>query len=140
MTGPQGVVRLRRLDTVLPPTRILLLDETDQSGFDGLAAASALFGHGRLALYYVDDRGAVSQEAQRLAVDVVVVDVDNEVNPKETLANIVGDDPDLRVVVLTEGHPAVIDGALAVGASGCLLKALPASELVAHLAQFAQGR
>lgn len=68
---------------------------------------------------------------------VLVVDVDGDADPKSALGELIGDDVDLRVVVVTDGRRAVLDAALAADALAFLFKERPASELVDELTTLA---
>lgn len=111
------------------PVSILLLDEGHQR-FDGLAAAVAVFGRGRLELVFLDDRHSVRRVVRDSGARVLVVNIDGDAEPKRVLAELVGGDVALRVVVLTDGRPAVVDAARAVDAVVCRPNVLAARDFV----------
>jgi len=117
------------------PVSILLLDDGHQT-FDGLAAAVALFGRGRVELAYLDDAHSLRVVAQHTGVQLLLVDVDGAADPKSVLADLI-DAVGLPIVVLTDGRPAVVDGVRAVDALAWLPTALPARELVELLTALA---
>ena len=121
----------------LYPLPVLALDEGDAGALDAMATAVAVFGRGRLALHYADDRGGLRRMAAECvaagAPAVIVVDVDRHPQPKDVLADVA--DTGFPVAVLSAGaDDAIADHALSVGAAAFLPTTLPAGELVALLA------
>jgi hypothetical protein len=119
------------------PTQVLALDEGQASSLDAVAASVALFGAGRLELLYAPDLPALRQMADELtagdASAVIVVDVDQDPEPKSVLAEAA--ELGLPLAVLSDGRSdAIHDHALSVGADAYLLSGLPARALVASLA------
>jgi hypothetical protein len=118
-------------------TQVLALDEGQASSLDAVAASVALFGAGRLELRYAPDLPALRQMATELsafdAPAIIVVDVDDDAEPKSVLAEAA--ELGLPLAVLSDGRSdAIHDHALSVGADAYLLSALPARTLVASLA------
>ena len=113
---------------------MIVFDDGRAAGLDGLAVAVATFGHGRFQMVYVADPTAVRAAASHVSAGtVVVVNVDNDPDPKQTLADLT--DVGLPVVVLTAGgDETVTEHARSVGAAACLPMSLPARELVSRLA------
>jgi DNA-binding NarL/FixJ family response regulator len=121
----------------LYPLPVLALDEGDPGALDAMATAVAVFGRGRLALHYADDRGGLRRMAAECmaagAPAVIVVDVDRHPQPKDVLADVT--EAGFPVAVLSDGSDdAIADHALSVGAAAYLPTTLPAGELVALLA------
>jgi AmiR/NasT family two-component response regulator len=103
------------------------------AGLDGLAAAVAMFGQGRFFLASVHDPTAVRAATDAAAETVVVVNVDDDPEPKQTLADLA--EAGFPVVVLTDGRDeTVAEHARSVGAAACLSMSLPARELISRLA------
>jgi AmiR/NasT family two-component response regulator len=113
---------------------LIVFDDGRAAGLDGLAVAVAMFGNGRFQMVYVADPMAVRGAADHVSAgSVVVVNVDNDPDPKQTLADLT--DAGLPVVVLTAGgDETVTEHARSVGAAACLPMSLPARELVSRLA------
>jgi AmiR/NasT family two-component response regulator len=102
-------------------------------GLDGLAAAVAIFGQGRFLVASVHDPTAVRAATDAAAERVVVVNVDDDPEPKQTLADLA--EAGFPVVVLTDGRDdTVAEHARSVGAAACLPLSLPARELISRLA------
>ena len=81
----------------------------------------------------VDDPTAVRATTDAAGGRVVVVNVDDDPEPKQTLADLA--EAGFPVVVLTEGRDdTVVEHARSVGAAACLPLSLPARELLSRLA------
>jgi hypothetical protein len=116
-----------------PATPILLFDEGQASGLDALAASVGIFGAGRFELLYASDLESLRQMAGELAdahaAALVVVDADENPEPKDLLANAA--DMGFPLIVLSDGrNDAIHEHALSVGAAAYLLSELPARALV----------
>ena len=117
----------------------VVVDDGQARTIDGLAMAAAIFGHGRFELIYVDDPTAIPSPAVAPAAGVVViVDVDRDPNPKQTLAKLT--QRDVPVVVLTDGRDqTVAEHARSVGVAACLPTSLPAHEILSYLCDSAES-
>jgi AmiR/NasT family two-component response regulator len=115
-------------------TSLIVFDNGQAAGLDGLALAVASFGYGRFELSYVDDLAAFRAVDGHLADrSVIVVNVDDDPQPKQTLADLA--DVGLPVVVLTDRRDGTIaEHARSVGAAACLPLSLPAREIISRLA------
>jgi hypothetical protein len=118
-------------------TQVLALDEGQASSLDAVAASVAVVGAGRLELLYASDLPTLRSMADELvafgAPAVIVVDVDDDPEPKSVLAEAA--EMGFPLAVVSNGRSdAIHDHALSVGADAYLLSALPARALVASLA------
>lgn len=131
---------LRTETTPHAPPSVLLLDDEAATNLDALAASVAVFAPGRLELLYAADADALHRMAGELAAleaaALIVVDVDNQPEPKNFLA--VAADARYPLVVLSDGRDdAIADHALSVGAAAYAPTSLPGRELVDLLATLA---
>ena len=123
-------------------TQVLYLDQGQATSLDAVAASVALFGRGRLELLSAPDLGALREMAAELgafgAPTVIVVDVDQDDEPKSVLADAA--EAGFPLAVLSDGrNDAIHDHALSVGAAAYLLTPLPAQELVTVLEALSAG-
>jgi DNA-binding NarL/FixJ family response regulator len=117
------------------PVRVAVVDDYDVVVI-GLAHLFDAFRE-RIVIAELDTNRSVTDE-----VDVVLYDSFAQPEADQDDIDVLIGNPHARhVVVYTWNfHPALIDGALAKGASGYLSKTLPASELVAAIESIADGK
>jgi DNA-binding NarL/FixJ family response regulator len=117
------------------PVRVALVDDYDVVVI-GLAHLFDAYGD-RIVVAELDTNGPVKDE-----VDVVLYDSFAQPEADHDDISVLVDNPRARhVVVYTWNfHPALIESAMAKGASGYLSKTLPAHELVAAIETIADGK